>query len=349
MYRIDGGDNITPKPAKTGLGSPGWFQDSEPTGGTIVPAEFMNTLQDEIAGVVEGAGLSLDKANDLQLLSAVNALILAGGGGGGGMANKDYFTGMNLKSAADGDHDITIEPGGAMDTTNTLFMNNVADFTKQIDANWAEGDNAGGFPSGLTLSADTFYNVFQIAKPDGTVDFGFDSSSTATNLLSDAAGSGYTLYRYIHTIYTDGSNNIRRFRNNGDVMRYETPINDLNITNLGVSGRVTGDTLDMSVPSAAGVEALFTYSIKGNPTTGDIFHYLVNADSSLATPPSVSLHHIASISNSSINDQAQNSVYLELDVSTAAQLKLYFAGTFGGGTFGGLGAHVVTWGYRVKR
>jgi len=81
-----------------------------------------------------------------------------------------------------------------------------------------KSDDAGGFPSGLSLTADTAYYVYVIAKADGTVDAGFDSSITAANLLSDA--TGYTKYRRIATIRTDSASNIRAYKqigqNDGD-------------------------------------------------------------------------------------------------------------------------------------
>jgi hypothetical protein len=73
---------------------------------------------------------------------------------------------------------------------------------KQIDANWAAGTNQGGFPSGLVLAADTTYRIYLISN-GSTVDAGFDTSSTAANLLADA--SGYTYYREIGFFRTDGS------------------------------------------------------------------------------------------------------------------------------------------------
>lgn len=65
MHRTDGADNIDNR-----------FTDNIP--GTIVGANWLNAVQEEIAGVIEGAGMSLnnpsaDTAN--QLLAAINDLI----------------------------------------------------------------------------------------------------------------------------------------------------------------------------------------------------------------------------------------------------------------------------------
>lgn len=62
-----------------------------PTPPTEVTADWLETQQEEIANVVEAAGIELDKADNTQLLLAINALINAklGSGGGGSIPNCD--------------------------------------------------------------------------------------------------------------------------------------------------------------------------------------------------------------------------------------------------------------------
>ncbi|MGI9297102.1 MAG: hypothetical protein ACR2QC_04290 [Gammaproteobacteria bacterium] len=119
---------------------------------------------------------------------------------------QDAVQGCTLSNAADTDHDLTISSGAARDSTNLLDITVDTDMTKQLDIDWAEGTNQGGFPSALTLAADTAYRFFLIGKTDGSQDAGWDTSATATNLLADA--TGYTLYREIGAIGTDSSSNI---------------------------------------------------------------------------------------------------------------------------------------------
>jgi hypothetical protein len=112
------------------------------------------------------------------------------------------LSGLSLSNnSTDADYDIDISTGSciATDGSNYKKLSLSSGLTKQIDANWAEGDNAGGFPSGLSLTAETMYQVFLIGKSDGTVDAGFDTSSTASNLLSDA--SSYSWYKHLGWIY----------------------------------------------------------------------------------------------------------------------------------------------------
>jgi hypothetical protein len=115
---------------------------------------------------------------------------------------------------------IDISPGKWRSSDDTINLTLVSTLIKQINANWAEGDDAGGFPSGLTLTDGQPYHIFLIGKSNGATDAGFDSSLTAVNLLADA--TGYTKFVRIGTFYVgDGttapSGEIRPF-----VMTYGT-------------------------------------------------------------------------------------------------------------------------------
>lgn len=77
MYQIDSSTAASSQPASTALGTPGFFTDGNPATGTlatIVPAEWLNAVMLELANVVTGAGLTLNKAAFNQLLSAIRAI-----------------------------------------------------------------------------------------------------------------------------------------------------------------------------------------------------------------------------------------------------------------------------------
>ena len=122
---------------------------------------------------------------------------------------RGHISGIVPAIDSDTDHDINFPIGEAADSTNVQMIHVDTALVKRIDANWAAGTGNGGFPSGLTLSADTWYHLFVIVQTDGTVDAGFDTSLTAANLLTDA--STYTLYRRVGSVRTDGSSNITAF------------------------------------------------------------------------------------------------------------------------------------------
>ncbi|MCB2190360.1 MAG: hypothetical protein KQI62_02270 [Deltaproteobacteria bacterium] len=70
MFRIDSDGN-----------QDNLFTDGDPLTGakaTVVSAAWLNAIQEEAANVIEGAGITLDKADNTQLLAAI--LTMAGGG-----------------------------------------------------------------------------------------------------------------------------------------------------------------------------------------------------------------------------------------------------------------------------
>ena len=76
MHKIDGGGHVN-----------GQFVSEDPAIGrapTVVTPEWLNAVQDELAAVIEAAGLTLDKYDPAQLLQALQLHIAAQSGGGGG-------------------------------------------------------------------------------------------------------------------------------------------------------------------------------------------------------------------------------------------------------------------------
>lgn len=139
-----------------------------------------------------------------------------------------YLSGAELSvNATDAVNDIDISAGAAKSSDNALDMVLGAALGKRIDAAWTAGGTVGatlgGFPTGITLTNNTWYRVFLIGKVDGTVDAGFDTSAGAANLLADA--TGYTKYRQIGWVRRGVGTNIKFFQN-GDLFVYDIPSND---------------------------------------------------------------------------------------------------------------------------
>lgn len=131
--------------------------------------------------------------------------------------------GLILSNDAVPDDDVNITAGVARDSTNTYEMQLATEITKQIDnpgggGAWTAGDDNNGLFSG-SVAANTLYHVFLIRKDsDGSIDAGFDTSATAANIPA-----GYTYYRWIGWVVTDGSSNIRGFHHSaGNVMTWDT-------------------------------------------------------------------------------------------------------------------------------
>lgn len=89
MYRVDNASNTgsLPVPSADGPNPGGYFEDKDPANGvegTIVPAEWLNMVQEEVANVIEDAdagNTALSKASRTQLKTAILAMIAAQGSG----------------------------------------------------------------------------------------------------------------------------------------------------------------------------------------------------------------------------------------------------------------------------
>jgi hypothetical protein len=170
---------------------------------------------------------------------------------------RNFLDGFILSNGTDAVNDIDISAGEATDSTNTANISNPNTLVKQIDAPWTVGSAAGGFPSGLTLTNDTQYHMFEIKRSDtGVIDAGFDTSLTAANLLADA--TNYDLYRRVGTIFY-GTATIIAFQQYGDRILW-----DLSIQELSGSASTSGATLTIQTP--IGVECIALMSMGGTAT-----------------------------------------------------------------------------------
>ena len=125
---------------------------------------------------------------------------------------------ITISNGTDSDHDIDFTAGNFQFDDGSGQAIATA-LTKQIDAAWVVGDNAGGLFTG-SVAADTFYYCFVIKNlSTGVIDAGFDPSYSSPTLPS-----GYTKKDYRGAILTDGSGNIRSFIRKGDTFVFDSPI-----------------------------------------------------------------------------------------------------------------------------
>lgn len=163
--------------------------------------------------------------------------------------SKGHIDGLiTSNNTTDAAHDIDVATGKCRSIDDTTDIKLSSLITKQIDAAWAAGTNAGGLASGVSLTANTKYFVFILGFEGGTADVGFDTSSTAVNLLADAAviAAGYNKYRRIGSVLTDGSSNILAYHQYGDYFYFDTPI--LDYSNPALT--TTFVTITLSTPLA---------------------------------------------------------------------------------------------------
>lgn len=293
MYRIDNATSTgaLPTPAAVGPSPDSYFTDGNPSlaiPATVVDADWLNAVQEEIAGVIEGAGDTLDKTDQGQLYAAIQALISAANAS----IPRGYINGLTLSNnSGDAAKDIDIAAGVCRDSTNTVNITVSSAKGKQIDAAWASGGTpgatAGGFPSGLTLTNGTWYRVFVIAKNDGTTDAGFDTSATAANLLADA--TGYVYYRHVGWVFYTSSS-IVAFKQKKNRFIFDVP--RVNVSGLATT--TTANTHTLSLPPDADCIGDLQIVVKddGNAGTPGDYYGLITAIEQTDTVPALGRKNI---------------------------------------------------------
>lgn len=204
---------------------------------------------------------------------------------------RTYLSGLTMSNAADTVNDITIAAGVATDSTNAVSLTLAATMTKQIDAAWAAGTNAGGLFTG-SVAAHQIYHVFLIRKTsDGTIDAGFDTSVTAANIPS-----GYATFRRIGTVLTDGVPGIRNFTQNGNEITLNVTIVAFDTVNPGtaqVTQALSTATTLVTIPSGIAVKAKIrpfgrnnstNYTAWVHPTTVTDAAPVASSTASMAAP-----------------------------------------------------------------
>jgi hypothetical protein len=170
----------------------------------------------------------------------------------------NYIGGLiTSNDGGDTAHDVNITAGECRDPTDVASLRLASEITKQIDAAWAVGDDAGGMDAGA-VAADTLYAVWLIKRSDtGVVDALFSTSFTAPTMPAN-----YDYKRLIGAVMTDGASDIIAFTQSGDYFRYTgdtiADVSDSTITN------VTWEDGTLSVPPSC--EAVIGVGLD-NPTS----------------------------------------------------------------------------------
>jgi len=169
---------------------------------------------------------------------------------------KGLIFGLTLSNnVTDSNKDIDISSGTARDLADTTTMSLSSGLTKKLDGAFNPGTNVGGLFSG-TVAIDTWYHVFLIEKDsDGSIDVGFDTSITAANIPA-----GYTAYKWIGSVLTDGSNNILGFTQIGDEIVLDLP-------QLFYSGTLATSRVERTGVTPLGISCLARIEISMQDTT----------------------------------------------------------------------------------
>lgn len=143
------------------------------------------------------------------------------------------------------------------------FTSNAAFGKNFVVGGWVAGDGTAGVPKGGVPTAAGFaasiatWHYFMLVGVDGSVDFGYDTSVTAVNLLADAAVKAelgdLVFYRRIGSFRSTATPNIPDFFQQGDLFMMDDAVQDIN---AGTPGTSTVTHTLASIPTGIRVEAL---------------------------------------------------------------------------------------------
>ena len=172
-----------------------------------------------------------------------------------------FIGGLILSNDTNPDEDINITAGSAQDSANAQMITLASEITKQIDATWAVGNDAGGLASGASLTASTLYAVWLIRRSDtGVVDVLIDDSFATPDFPTS-----YDESRLIGAIATDSTSDIITFIQVGDYFRYTGDV-ILDVSDNTIVDGVA-ETGTLSVPPSCLAHVYAVHSNSGEDVT----------------------------------------------------------------------------------
>lgn len=279
MYRIDDPSAVAVLPTPAALGTQGYYTSGNPGGGveaTVVTADHLNAIQEEIAYVIEEAGITLDKTDNTQLKEAIDTMIETAAVSSS--LPEGHLSGLGLtNNGSDANNDIDFAAGSCRDSGNTTDITATA-LTKRLDAAWAAGTNQGGLFGGSKANS-TWYHCFVIKDPvNNLVDCGFSTNASASD-----RPVAYTKYRRLGAVLTNGSGNIIAFIREGTGRDRETiwkePAIDIN-TSVAHTAR---QAIAIAAPTGVKTKASLMYTCD-SPSAGGTWVYWTHPDQTDTAP-----------------------------------------------------------------
>jgi hypothetical protein len=155
--------------------------------------------------------------------------------------------------------------------------------TKQLDADWAAGNNAGGrYVSSANNPAisNTTYHLHLIGKADGTVDAMFYTGADPTAVLP----TGYIDYRRVCSVVRESASIVQFDHINGNTFMRKVPVR----TTAASPGTSAVDKT-LAVPLGIRVGAIVDIALSRG-TTGPEYFFLASSKAETDSTPSSTLY-----------------------------------------------------------
>lgn len=232
------------------------------------------------------------------------------------VALRSYLAGLKTSNnGADAVNDIDIAVGMATDSTNVTLIRLTSALTKQLDAAWAVGTNAGMLATGVAI-ANTTYFIFLIMRPDtGVVDIAADTSATGANITANT-NAAYTIWRRISAIRRSGGT-IVAYSQLGDEFLLTVPVGDYSANNPG-TGAVSRT---LSVPVGIQVHVIHAVAVDNNDASN--VYGLVSALDQTDTAPSATVNNLDAgpVADPAVSRQGTDSTTLRIRTNTSGQIR----------------------------
>lgn len=192
------------------------------------------------------------------------------------MKGRGVISGLALSNnVTDTINDIDIDSGVAFSLIEETLMELSTPLTKQLDATWAAGTNAGGLASGVSLVTTGWYHVFILSDVNGiNSDIGFDTDVGGINLLADAViiAAGHDRVQRVGSIYRNASV-IQQFWQRGDTFLWKHAPSGQSFTGPWPWPITVITPIDVSV------EAMISMSMTYGSGASTIYAYIASVDS----------------------------------------------------------------------
>jgi len=229
-------------------------------------------------------------------------------------------------NATDADHDMDFGAGN-FDFDDGSGQATLSALTKQFDATFALGTNAGGMVSGESLPADGFVYVYQISNENGTItDIIGTTTADGSTISGDSVVSANSLTKkkYLCALPTGASSNIR----NGNYTtfiggyKFEFGIPVLNFQKTITSTTPTPE--NVTVPNKNNVTGFFSVYLASSTPTGSTRQLYVTsvAQSSTILPRAVAnINFVGANSFNLICINSQVNVFMNVGNSNTSSLQ----------------------------